>query len=108
MRAQGSDSADYLFFLRHPEGVRLAELCDHRTELTRLYDQISGSGNREATELGPPGRPVRKRPARNLSRIRKALVETLSETLAGPYQITGEPGEVYRIRLELDLIKQES
>lgn len=99
----------YLFFLRHPEGVRLAELCDHRSEITRLYDQISRSGSRDTMQrsLDRLLDPLENGLHENLSRIRKALVETLGETLAGPYQITGEAGDIYRIRLEPDLIKQE-
>lgn len=100
----------YLFFLRHPEGVRLAELGDHRTEITQLYGQISGSGNRDTMErsLARLLDPLENALNENLSRIRKVLIATLGETLASPYQITGEAGEIYRVRLDPNLIRQES
>lgn len=99
----------YLFFLRHPEGVRLAELCDHRDELLAIYERLSRSGDKEVMRQSID-RLVDFREGtlnQNLSRIRKSLNDTLGEALAEPYQITGEAGEMYRVQMAPDLIRQE-
>ena len=37
----------YLFYLNHPEGVRLVDLIDHRLELQRLYARFAKQGDTE-------------------------------------------------------------
>lgn len=96
----------YLFFLRHLTGVCLVDLCDYRAELMAIYERISGTGDREVMRQSI-ARLVDIREGtlnQNLSRIRRRLIDTLGETLAEPYLITGEAGERYRIRLRPDLI----
>lgn len=36
------DKVVYLFFLRHPEGVALKDMADHKEELTKLYQRVLG------------------------------------------------------------------
>lgn len=102
--------AVYLFFLRHPEGIRLADLIDHRTELLNIYESISGRGSQQAMQASIDRLTNRLETAlnENLSRIRRSLVDTLGETLAAPYLIRGQAGEIYRIPLEADLIRFET
>ncbi|ARK11692.2 hypothetical protein A6C57_15895 [Fibrella sp. ES10-3-2-2] len=97
----------YLFYLRHPEGVRLKELSDHREELTYLYCRLTGTDrtpniaeriSRFVDPLDPSARN------QNLSRANKAFRDILDATMAKSYLIEGEPGERYRINLAAELI----
>ncbi len=99
----------YLFFLNHPEGIRLADLCDYRAELMQLYGQTSGSCNPNAMHQSIARLTDLREGTlnQNLSRIRKALTDTLGETLAAPYQIVGEAGERYGVKLERELVRVE-
>ncbi|GEM_PF-836652 len=92
----------YLFFLRHPEGVRLKELEAHRHELMQLYLRVSGADNLGLMEerirklVNPLESGVRDQ---NLSRANKALRDALGESMAEPYLIDGIAGERYAIAL---------
>lgn len=99
----------YLFFLNHPEGIRLADLCDYRAELMHLYERTSGSGNPDAMHQSIARLTDLREGTlnQNLSRIRKTLTDTLGETLAAPYQIVGEAGERYGVKLERELVRVE-
>lgn len=97
----------YLFYLRHPEGVRLKDLGKHQDELTTIYTRLTGASERHVIEarienLTKPLDPATRN--QNLSRANKALRDALGESVAGPYLITGEPGEPYRISLDPALI----
>ena len=97
----------YLFYLKHPEGVRLKDLGDHRAELTYLYGRLTGIDNEyliheRLEKLIHPLEPATRN--QNLSRANKVLRDVLGEAVAKPYLIQGEPGEPYRISLDPDLI----
>lgn len=97
----------YLFYLKHPEGVRLKDLGDHRAELTYLYGRLTGTDSEyliheRIDKLTHPLEPGPRN--QNLSRANKVLRDILGEAVAKPYLIEGEPGERYQIRLSADLV----
>lgn len=96
----------YLFFLKHPEGVMLHDLVDHKKELLSIYGNITNSSST---------REIRKRIDdmtdisnnsinEKCSRIKEAFVLKIAEGLAQNYYITGSRGEVKRISLPKELI----
>ncbi|WP_157626897.1 hypothetical protein [Spirosoma luteum] len=96
----------YLFFLQHPEGVSRQQLPAYHPELLALYERISGLGDQQIMRQNVDRLTnrldnsfVEKR-----TRINTKLVKTLGETLAKPYQITGERGGLYRIGLPRDKV----
>ncbi|MFM7015558.1 MAG: hypothetical protein ACKOX3_04450, partial [Bacteroidota bacterium] len=44
------ERAVYLLFLNHPEGIRLAEMGDHKAELRGILNQVSPSDSRDTVE----------------------------------------------------------
>ncbi|GAB3570174.1 hypothetical protein GCM10027578_26000 [Spirosoma luteolum] len=92
----------YLFFLRHPEGVRMKELGDHRAELMYLYRQVSSATNwhtlndRIDRVVAPLAGSTRDQ---SINRANKAMRDALGESIAEPYLISGTAGELYRIGL---------
>ncbi len=102
--------AIYCFFLRHPEGVRLVELIDHRSEIGALYHRFSNFGSIEEIEesLNLLLDPLENNLNETLSRIRSTIKRTLGPRISPNYQIIGSRGEPYRINLDAELIQFES
>ena len=100
----------YCFFLRHPEGVRLVELIDHRSEIGALYHRFSNFGSIEEIEesLNLLLDPLENNLNETLSRIRSTIKRTLGPRISPNYQIIGSRGEPYRINLDAELIQFES
>jgi hypothetical protein len=97
----------YLFYLKHPEGIRMRDIGDYRAELTNLYSRITGTGEQHTIReridklVDLVDTSTRNQ---NLSRANKAIRDVLGDSVAMPYLISGEPGERYRIGLSTDLI----
>jgi hypothetical protein len=102
--------AIYCFFLRHPEGVRLVELVDHRSEIGALYHRFSNFGSIEEIEesLNLLLDPLDNNLNETLSRIRSTIKRTLGPRISPNYQIVGSRGELYRINLDAELIQFQS
>jgi hypothetical protein len=102
--------AIYLFFLKHPEGVRIVDLIDHRKEISIYYHRFSTFGTLEEIEksidilLDPTNNNINE----VLSKIKSTFVKILGQRLAEHYVITGNRGEPYKIKLSQDLIDFES
>jgi hypothetical protein len=102
--------AIYLFFLKHPEGVRIVDLIDHRKEISIYYHRFSNFGTIEEIEksidilLDPTNNNINE----ILSKIKSAFVKILGQRLSDHYIISGNRGEPYRIKLSSDLIDFES
>lgn len=96
----------YIFFLRHPEGVRRVDLPDHRKELLDLYGRVSGLGNREqqGERIDRLIDPLEGSFDENRSRINRAFTTALGETLAKPYLISGMAGGAYKIEVPRDQV----
>lgn len=97
----------YLLYLNHPEGIRLKDLGDHRAELTHLYSRLTGTDREHIirNRIDSLVHPLETGPRnQNLSRANKALSDVLGESVAGPYLVSGKPGEPYRIALDPNLI----
>jgi hypothetical protein len=92
----------YLFFLQQPQGLRLAELSNHRDQLMKIYQQISRSSDiqRVRRAIDRLIDPLENSLYENLSRIHRSIQTTLGPTLGEPFLIKGEAGSPYRIGLE--------
>lgn len=100
------EKALYVFYLMHPEGVKLNELQDHRVQLLSLYRRFSvhdddeGIRNRLCSLVDPLGNSFSEKKS-SLNRKIKLLLE---EELGLKYMIKGEPGSAFRVDLAPDLI----
>jgi hypothetical protein len=97
----------YLFFLNHPEGVRLTHLCDHKRELEQLYSRFVRSGDqggvREAIE-----RLVDRTDSNQhevLSRIKNKVVRAVGSKMAPLYLISGDRDEPKKIALDREFVQ---
>ena len=99
--------AIFCFFLKHPEGVRLVELVDHRSEIGALYHRFSTFSSLEEIDesLNLLLDPMENNLNETLSRIRSVIKQTLGQRIAENYFIKGNRGEPYRIELEPSLVE---
>jgi hypothetical protein len=106
LRLNPKERAIYLFFLNHPEGVRLVELQDHQEEIASYYCIMANRYEPEEIEqalcrlLDPMDNNINE----VLSRIKRKLKETVGEDLLDMYTIQGIPGEIRSISLDREYV----
>ncbi len=88
----------YIFFLRHPEGIRLAAIRDHMDELSKLYARVCVFEDRKA-QSDVITRLVSQQDNslyEKISEIKRAMINVFGKDnrLASPYCIAGQRGEV--------------
>lgn len=103
------ERAIYLLFLNHPEGIRLAEMGDHKNELKSILNIISRNNDIDLINSG-----VDELCAYNsnslsekISRIRRKFKDLLGNEMAEHYSIKGPNGEIKKIELDRRLVKEE-
>ena len=96
----------FLFFLRHPEGVMLKHLYDHRIELLEIYKLISyrETWDEMVRSINELIDPTKNSINEKCSRIKEAFVRHFDERLAQNYFITGDRGKEKSITLNRDLV----
>lgn len=100
----------FLFYLRHPEGVRFRDLHLHRKELISLYGAVSGCGERDKQErsidrlIDPFDNSVNEK----ASRIGRSLSRYLPTEILETYLLHGSAGAAKRIPLDRTLVEWES
>ena len=97
----------FLFFLNHPEGVRIVDLMDHKGEILDLYGRFSRASTpalmEEAVNLML--QPTDGNINQVLTRIRSKFKQTAGDSIAGHYTIEGARNEPYKIALNRELVK---
>ncbi|MBR1888219.1 MAG: hypothetical protein IJ813_07100 [Bacteroidales bacterium] len=92
LKLRPMSKAVMLLFLRHPEGIALKDIGDHREELTRLYSGVARTDNpvRIAKSIGRVLDIFSNELNVNLSRVNAALSALENE---GRYHMKGRAGE---------------
>lgn len=106
IRMPSMEKALYIMFLRHPEGIYLSSLSDHREELREIYRGISTRGlledmNRRIDEMT---NVLRDQLSVKISRIKKAFIDSIGQSLAHHYIIQGGVSEKKYINLDRNLV----
>lgn len=99
--------AVYLLFLRHEEGINFKSLVDYKKELEGYYETLTNRTTRKIIEdsIDAVVDPTRNTLNEKISRIRRAFLEQIDESLAKNYCITGLRGEAKRITLPRELVE---
>jgi hypothetical protein len=110
IRMPSMEKALYILFLRHPEGIYLSSLSDHREELREIYRGISTRGlledmNRRIDEMT---NVLRDQISVKISRIRKSFTDAIGASLAHHYIIQGPNAEKKLIKLDRNLLVETS
>lgn len=100
----------FFFYLRHPEGLRFKELIDYRKELLDIYYSISNRENLDKLEQSIDELVDSTRNSINekCSRIRAAFVSQFADELAHNYYITGNYATPKRIKLDRNMLIDQS
>ena len=99
----------FLLFLRHPEGIRFADLRDYRHELTVLYGEISGRSDKDELQrsidrlIDPKDNSIHEK----ASNLAAALSKYFSPQQLPLYTLAGKAGEAKRIALDRNLVEWE-
>lgn len=102
------DKVVYIFFLRHPEGVALKALSDHRDELTNLYMRVLGKRqltDKQHASIARLCDSLDNSINEKLSRIRKSFCAEVHQGVADNYIVQGERGGSRAITLDEELIE---
>jgi hypothetical protein len=97
----------YVFYLKHPEGVRRIDIQDHHEELQDIYTQITNKSDLEKVKksidslIDISGKSFDEK----ISKIKKHLIELLGEKIARNYIIYKSSSEEYKLNLDFQKIK---
>ncbi len=96
----------YLFFLRHPEGIRMKEVSNYQEELLHLYLRITGRDDLDKIKASIVRHTDPYGPNLNTSssRIRTAFRDLVGEKVAKYYCLEGKKGEPYSIPIDRDYV----
>ena len=109
MQLNPKEKTIYLFFLMHPEGVRIVDLIDHKTEISHFYETFTNSYDTSQIEqainllLDPTEGNINQ----VFSRIRAKFKSAVGTRLSNLYTIEGNPGEPFKINLNRELVSIE-
>ena len=97
----------FLLYLKHPEGIRYKELCDHRSELEEIYLSISGRSDMDSIRksIDDLTDPITSNSINEkVSRAKKAFRDVVDVRIARFYYIDGRQGAAKRIALDRSLV----
>jgi hypothetical protein len=96
----------YLFFLQHPEGVRIKELYQYKKDLLAIYNLLTNKSENEEIKKAIDDLVDITNPSINqkCARIREAFRKIMDEHIAKYYYIDGLNGEPKKIALPQNLI----
>lgn len=96
----------YLFFLKHPEGVRLSEMPEYRKEIAEIYYKLTGRSDMDiiAKSLDDLVSPIGNSIHEKMSRVKEAFKSIMDDPTAKHYYISGERGDLYKIDLPREYI----
>ncbi|MBK7967344.1 MAG: hypothetical protein IPK10_20080 [Bacteroidetes bacterium] len=96
----------YLLFLNHPEGIRLADIDQHKDELRTLLYTLSNRGDRAVIERGLEELCYSgsNSLSEKISKIRRKFHELLVSEMAEHYCIKGVNGEMKSIGIDRTLV----
>ena len=99
--------AIYILFLKHPEGIALRNIGDHRAELENIYSIVMpGRSEERAREaIDNLVNPMSNTLNEYISKIKRCFKTCIiDDELADKYCITGKKTEPYKIALDPSLI----
>ncbi len=98
----------YMFFMRHPDGVRLKDLVDYAGELAAIYSCLKDCPRAEAmqkVEQYMCSSELRNQALSKINRIVARTVKWPETNGENPYVIAGKRGGIYRLAIGPDKIR---
>lgn len=103
------EKAIYILYLKHPEGIGLSFLCDHKEELYNIYANLSSIGDLQEMKarINDIVNVTKNSAVEKISKIKTAFVKAIGEKLAKHYYIHGGNGELKKIDLDRNLVNHQ-
>lgn len=103
------EKAIYILYLKHPEGIGLSFLCDHKEELYNIYANLSSIGDLQEMKarIDDIVNVTKNSAVEKISKIKTAFVKAIGEKLAKHYYIHGGNGELKKIDLDRNLVNHQ-
>lgn len=100
------EKALYFLFLKHPDGIYLSSLSNHREELYEIYCGICYQGvmKEMKSRIDDIVNALSNSSAEKISRIKRVFEDTIGKDLANHYCIRGEHGEMKKIALDRGMV----
>lgn len=99
----------FLFFLRHPEGVRFSYLQDYEDELRQIYGYVSKNDDPKKMDesIASLIDPFSNSICEKCAAVKKAFLLQIADNVARNYYITGMQGGEKGISLDRSLVEWE-
>jgi hypothetical protein len=95
----------YLFYLRHPEGVRQKDLYDHKDEILDIYLRFNNRDDLDELKVSVERLLFDdNRVNVSMSRIKKAFRDVVGDWVAKNYYVDGQAGKARSVQLDRDFV----
>lgn len=99
----------FLFFLKHPEGVRFVDLPDYREEIYEIYSKLAVSDDLDKIERSVSllTDPFDNSINEKCTMVKYAFQRVVADDIASNYYVSGKQGHTMRIPLDRALVEWE-
>lgn len=99
----------FLFFLRHPEGLRFVDLPDYRQEIYDIYSRLAVSDDLDKIKRSVDllTDPFDNSINEKCTMIKYAFQKVVKDDIASNYYVSGKQGHVMKIPLDRTLVEWE-
>ena len=96
----------YFLFLKHPEGILMSNLFEHRQELNDIYTEIYSRGTLKEMErsIQDLSNATKNSASEKISSIKRKFTDSIGKNLIEPYIIKGPNAEPRKIDLDRQLL----
>ena len=99
----------FLFFLRHPEGMRFVDLQDYKQEIYDIYSRLAVSDDLDKIERSVDllTNPFDNSINEKCTMIKYAFQKVVADDIASNYYVSGKQGHTMKIPLDRALVEWE-
>ena len=99
----------FLFFLRHPEGMRFVDLQDYKQEIYDIYSRLAVSDDLDKIKRSVDllTDPFDNSINEKCTMIKYAFQKVVKDDIASNYYVSGKQGHIMRIPLDKTLVEWE-
>ena len=99
----------FLFFLRHPEGMRFVDLQDYKQEIYDIYSRLAVSDDLDKIKRSVDllTDPFDNSINEKCTMIKYAFQKVIKDDIASNYYVSGKQGHVMKIPLDRTLVEWE-
>lgn len=99
----------FLFFLRHPEGLRFVDLPDYKQEIYEIYSRLAVSDDLDKIQRSVDllTDPFDNSINEKCTMIKYAFQKVVADDIASNYYVSGRQGHIMKIPLDRSMVEWE-